>query len=339
MNTDTEDLVATYDIELARQQVAAYPDSPEAAFILAVALTRTSQVEEALRQVQRARKLAESKGGPAYFDKMIASYEQLLKSYPKDNQVRYGLSWAYYMKAYLLAKYSRKSAIWKAAQAQLQAQAQNKAPNGAPPTPSFTIPAASAAEGKGLEAQGKVASGVSAPSKGAVSAPPAAGSSSGAAGQSLVNSSALTQLLSAGSPRKNDLMTGLANLTGALASLSANQPPPLNTIPHIPGALEKADPADIPQIRKYYELALKKLDDLLVLEPNDIWAIVYRAHLKAEYTGNLEEAMITWRNCQSKYPNNPAAYFFLGEGYLKQGNLKESINNVSKAIALRALGN
>jgi cytochrome c-type biogenesis protein CcmH/NrfG len=34
-------------------------------------------------------------------------------------------------------------------------------------------------------------------------------------------------------------------------------------------------------------------------------------------------------------PNNPAPYFFLGEGFLKQGNLKECLRNVSKAIALR----
>jgi hypothetical protein len=49
--------------------------------------------------------------------------------------------------------------------------------------------------------------------------------------------------------------------------------------------------------------------------------------------------MKVWQKVASKHPNNPAPYFFMGEGYLKQGNLKESLNNVSRAIALRALGN
>src|SRR5277367_4502097 len=105
---NTEDIVATYDVALAKEQVAAYPDSPEASFVLAVALTRTSMVEEALQEVRRARRLAEKQGGPTYFDHMISEYEEMLKSYPKDNRVRYGLAWAYYMKAYVLARYGKK---------------------------------------------------------------------------------------------------------------------------------------------------------------------------------------------------------------------------------------
>ncbi len=66
---------------------------------------------------------------------------------------------------------------------------------------------------------------------------------------------------------------------------------------------------------------------------------VYRAHLYAEYTGDLPAAMAIWKNVQKTSPNNPAAYFFLAEGYLKSGNLKESMSNITRAIALRALGN
>ncbi|MBI2810480.1 MAG: hypothetical protein HYX67_06610 [Candidatus Melainabacteria bacterium] len=104
LNMAAEDLVPTDNVELARQQALAYPDSAEAAFILAVAMSRTSKVEDALKEVRRARRLAEASGGAVYFDKMISSYEEMLKSYPDDNRVRYGLAWAYYMKAYLLAK-------------------------------------------------------------------------------------------------------------------------------------------------------------------------------------------------------------------------------------------
>jgi len=246
--TDTEDLVATYDVNLARQQVAAYPDSPEAGFILAVALSRTSHVEEALQEVKRSRRLAEAKGGPIYFDKMIGTYEEMLKNYPSENQVRYGLAWAYYMKAYLLAKYSRR-------------QAQPAKP-AAPAKPSNPWELAAA------------------------------------------------------------LGTG-----GALSEM-----------PHIQGALERADSAQVPQIKKYYEAALKNLDDLLAQEPGDIWAKTYRAFLKAEYTGNLPEAMAAWQACQAEAPDNPAPYFFLGEGYLRQGNLKECFANISRAISLRATG-
>ncbi|MBI4534171.1 MAG: hypothetical protein HY711_09540, partial [Candidatus Melainabacteria bacterium] len=201
-STDTEDLVPTDDPELARKQVASYPDNPEASFILAVALTRTSHVEEALSEVRRARKLAIAKGGPAYFDKMITVYEEMLKCYPKENRVRYGLAWAYYMKAYLLARESRHLAK----QAALQAESTN-AHN---PGQSATV------------------------------------------------------------------------LTQSQVAVK---------IPHIQGALEKANPAMQPQIKKYYEAALGKLDELLAQCPEDIWAKVYRAFLKAEYTGNLEEAM------------------------------------------------
>lgn len=282
-STDTEDIIATYDIELARRQVAAYSDSPEASFILAIALTRTSRVEEALKEVQRARKLAESKGGPAYFDKMIASYEKMLVSYPKDNQVRYGLAWAYYMKAYLLGRHSRKVAAWKAgAAAQAAAQAN--------------------------------------------------GTASGATGNATASGTSgkdIGKALSSGN---------LAGLAGSIASMVAAQGKP-GELPHIPGALEKVDPADIPQITAYYDKALGQIAEILKTEPNDIWSIVYSAHLKAEYTGNLEGSMKVWRHVADTNPNNPAPFFFLGEGYLKQGNLKESINHVSKAIALRALGN
>lgn len=271
----TEDVVVTEDVEFAKQQVAAYPESPEASFILAVALTRTSMVEEALKEVRRARKLADKQGGPSYFDHMISQYEEMLKSYPEDNRVRYGLAWAYYMKAYVLARYSKKVD-----------------PNAAKP---------------------------GAPASAAVPVQPPKGAG--------WQNSWVPSLMAAGS------------LLGQPTGEPGKQSQAFKNLPHIPGALEQATPEAVPQIRKYYDEALKNLDELLARKPDDIWAKVYRAFLYAEYTGDLPKSMNVWKECQAQAPNNPAPYFFLGEGYLREGNLKECLHNVSKAIALRSLGN
>jgi tetratricopeptide (TPR) repeat protein len=286
--TDTEDIVATYDIDLAQKQVAAYPDSAEAAFILAVALTRTSRVEEALKEVQHAQKLAGAKGGPAYFDKMIASYEKMLTGYPDDNQVRYGLAWAYYMKAYLLGQHSRNVARFKKANPEWAAQQ-----------------AAAAATASG------------------------AATTSSAVAKPVDNTNKqVVKALQGGNPM--DALTAIA--ASAASGKTTN-------LPHIPGGLENVEPQDIPTIKAQYEKALGMIDEILKRDPKDVWTIVYGAHLRAEYTGDLESSMRIWRVTADKNPNNPAPFFFLGEGYLKQGNLKESLNNVGKAIALRALGN
>jgi tetratricopeptide (TPR) repeat protein len=278
VNMQTEDIAVTEDVNLAKEQVAAYPESPEASFILAVALTRTSRVEEALKEVRRARKLADKQGGPAYFDHMISEYEEMLKSYPEDNRVRYGLAWAYYMKAYVLARY-----------------------------------------GKKVEKK--------------VDTNPAAG----ATGSAAAATGSTTQ--AANVPWQNNWVPSLLSDTLLGKAKTDGTSPSFKNLPHIPGALEQATPEAVPQIRNYYEQALKNLDELLARKPDDIWAKLYRAFLYAEYTGDLPQAMTIWKECQAKAPNNPAPYFFLGEGYLREGNLKECLQNVSKAIALRSLGN
>lgn len=273
--TETEDLVPTDDVELARKQAIAYADSPEASFIYAVALTRTARVEDALKEIRRARRLADKEGGPSYFDKMIKTYEDMLEYCPDENRVRYGLAWAYYMKAYLLAKHSKaQAAPPQQAQAAPPPQAQAAPPQQAPTTPAK-------------------------------------------------NKDWLSQWAK-------------AYLPGAADDGSASQTPPAQ-LPAIKGALEQAAPHAVPQIKEYYDRALKNLDDLLARNPDDVWARAYRAHLNAECTGNLEESMVVWRELTTRFPTNPAAYFFLGEGYLKQGNLKECLTNISKAIALRGV--
>lgn len=272
VNMAADDLQPTDDAELAKKQADAYPDNAEAAFIYAVALTRTSRVEEALKQVRHAKNLARDKGGPEYFDKMIGSYEKMIEYCPDDNRIRYTLAWAYYMKAYLLSK---------------------SVPN---PAPAAAAAAPAAAASKSDKDKGKN-----------------------------VNTAMAGQMLSMLSPQ-------LAQSAPAQGKISTSD------LPHIPSALEQAPPSVAPQVKKYYESALKNLDDLLARKPDDIWARVYRAHLSAEMTGDLGAAMAVWQDCAAKNPQNPAPYFFLGEAYLRLGNLKESLSNISRAIALRALG-
>jgi tetratricopeptide (TPR) repeat protein len=275
VTTQTEDLVPTDDPDLAKKQVDAYPDSAEASFIYAVALTRTSRVEEALKEIRRARRLAEKDGGPQYFDKMIASYEEMVKNYPDENRVRYGLAWAYYMKAYLVARQSKKQ------QEYLEKLKQ----------------AAQAKDAGLADKDGK-------------SAAPA-----------WLNAWATPYM-----PKDKDGNTiKMPELkTGADA-------------PHVKGALEQAAPSVVPEVKTYYQSALKNLDELIKRKPDDVWAIAYRAHLNLEYSGDLDSSMAVWKDCAQRFPDNPAAYFFLGEGYLKQGNLKECLSNISRAIALRGL--
>lgn len=274
----TEDIVCTNDLALARKQREAYPDSAEASFIYAVALSRTSQVETALQEVRRARKLAEKDGGPAYFDQMIQSYEKMLTYYPEDNQVRYHLAWAYYMKAYLLAKYSGQAAGQNPKYAEWIAQAKKPAE----PTPSST------------------------------------------------NNTDTSTSTAAAKPETSEKV---------LAQPAALPSQVLGNLTQIRKDMSQVSPDAVPQVKRYYELALAKLDDLLARQPDDVWARVYRAHLQAESSGNIDQAIVEWQKVKEASPLNPAAYFFLGEGYLKKGNLKESLTNVSKAIALRATGN
>src|SRR5439155_3370588 len=88
---------------------------------------------------------------------------------------------------------------------------------------------------------------------------------------------AVVQFLT-GHGNAGSIMEGLSQMAGTLSNAGAGQAPPLKAIPHIPGALEDIDAADIPQIKKYFELAILKLDDLLKREPDDVWSVVYRAH-------------------------------------------------------------
>lgn len=104
----TQALNPTCDLSLAAEQAAQNPTSPEAAFIYAVALTKSSQVEQALKEVRTARNLARATGDANYFNRAVGQYEQSLDAEPGNECIRYGLAWAYYMQAYLFAEEARK---------------------------------------------------------------------------------------------------------------------------------------------------------------------------------------------------------------------------------------
>jgi len=109
-STGEQALDPTCDLTLAEHQAQEFPNSPEAAFIYAVALTKTSQVERALKEVRRARNLAQATGEPDYFSRAVGQYEGTLAAEPNNDCIRYSLGWAYYMQAYLFAERARKEA-------------------------------------------------------------------------------------------------------------------------------------------------------------------------------------------------------------------------------------
>lgn len=257
LGTDTEDIKITSDIALAREQVVQYPASAEAHFVLAVALTRTSKVEEAMSEINSARRLSQMQGGAKYFQDMINEYEKMLERTPEDNRIRYQLAWAYYMKAYLLTEYSKSKYGWQ---------------------PDW-----------------------------------------------------VKQVIQEEGDKSNSSLEVKADEEKVDSKTSVLKPMERVTL--------KAAPEALSVIKLYYQKALGKLNEILAADPNDIWTQIHRAHLQAEYTGDLDSAMSVWQSCSEKDPNNPAPYFFLGEGYLKKGNLKESLRFISKATALRALGN
>ena len=57
ISTETEDIALTDDINIAKAQVSKYPENPEAHFNLAIALSHTSLVEEAIKELRKTKKL------------------------------------------------------------------------------------------------------------------------------------------------------------------------------------------------------------------------------------------------------------------------------------------
>jgi tetratricopeptide (TPR) repeat protein len=335
INSFVEDIQPTDDVELAKEQALHFPDSAEASFILAVALTRTSRVEEALAEVRRARRLAQAEGGTAYFDKMIKSYEDMLQN-AEDPRVRYSLAWAYYMKAYLLAQDSRRAMGNPQLAAQIAA-AQAAATKTATATAAAATPTATPTATPGTTTPAATSTSAPASTPAATSNPTA---------PTALANTAVPNLLSAKAEKKKvDPTIAMLLLQGLNPDIAKKmaQPEsgkmPAAQLPMIPTAIQKAAPSAVPQVHQYYAEALKNLDAVLAKKPDDVWALLYRWHLYAEDTGNLAEAMKQWKEAEHRFPGNPGVQLFLAEGYVKEGNLKEAIMHASKAVFLRGTGN
>lgn len=259
-NLGEQALSATCDLSLAASQATEFPNSPEAAFIHAVALTKTSQVETALKEVRRARNLANATGDPNYFNRAVSEYEQSLEADPNNSCVRYGLSWAYYMQAYLLGERARK------------------------------------------EEKAKL--------------PPV-----------------MQQ------PKKKGFLDGnLMQGASILASVLTGTKPPANAIPHIPGALEGTPEWAVPQVKAFYAKSVAQLDEVIKREPTNAWAAVYRVHVQEEADGNATIALSKLQALKTRFPDNPAAAFFLADAYARNGNFAAGASSLGQAMKMKMEG-
>jgi len=109
LDAKQEDISLTDNIAIAKAQVERYPDNPEAHFNLAIALSRTSLVEEAIKELSRTKKLIRKPENKDLIDKKITEFQDFLKNDPNATNVRYRLAFAYYLKSYFLVKEQKKA--------------------------------------------------------------------------------------------------------------------------------------------------------------------------------------------------------------------------------------
>jgi hypothetical protein len=75
IGTETEDISLTDDLNIAKAQVLKYQDNPEAHFNLAIALSRTSLVEEAVKELRKTKLLIRRSENAGTIDKKINEYK------------------------------------------------------------------------------------------------------------------------------------------------------------------------------------------------------------------------------------------------------------------------
>ena len=107
VGTETEDIFLTDDLNIAKAQVLKYPDNPEARFNLAIAFSRTSFVEEAIKELRKTKILIRKPENKGIIDKKISEYKEMLNNNANEthaNTIRYRLAFSHYLKAYLISK-------------------------------------------------------------------------------------------------------------------------------------------------------------------------------------------------------------------------------------------
>lgn len=112
VGTQTEDIFLTDDLNIAKAQVLKYPDNPEAHFNLAIALSRTSLVEEAIKELRKTKLLIRKPENAGIIDKKITEYKDMLKEHKDEtyaSNIRYRLAFSHYLKAYLISKEIQKA--------------------------------------------------------------------------------------------------------------------------------------------------------------------------------------------------------------------------------------
>lgn len=105
LGTQTDVLNMTDDLGLAKAQVDAYPDNPEAHFLYAVALSRSPYLEKAFGEVKTVKELLKQKQDFSMIDQTIDQYAALAQDNPTNDVVLYRLAFANYFKGYLVEKY------------------------------------------------------------------------------------------------------------------------------------------------------------------------------------------------------------------------------------------
>ncbi len=98
-----EALALINNVDDAYGQLEAYPNDPEAYFLLAIAYSKTAYPERAFKALKKAKKyVRQHPQNFGYFDEQLDEYLTLLKQSPQDENVLYRVGFAYFLKGYAI---------------------------------------------------------------------------------------------------------------------------------------------------------------------------------------------------------------------------------------------
>ncbi len=103
------DLILTDDLALSIKQAEDNPNSPEAHFNLAVAYSRTVEVEKALDAIKTTKKLIKKSKDPDAINHTFDKYIKVLSAKPSEDLTNYRLAFLHFLKAYLNEKKDKKT--------------------------------------------------------------------------------------------------------------------------------------------------------------------------------------------------------------------------------------